>query len=209
MKSPALQFYPGDWRRDTALQACSLRARGLWAEMLWIMHDGQPYGHLATPDGPIDVKTLARMVHAPLAVVTKDLEELRRFGVYSATEAGVIFSRRMVRDMALNSTRASYGHLGARYGVQGASYGALGGRPQKPPIKGGIQPPIEGGLETPVKPPPASAPASASAKRRTTPDPDRLSASQDGTGPKDGPEAMAELLARAKILRVAKGYDKS
>jgi len=31
-KRPAFQFYPGDWRRDTALQSVSLAARGLWIE---------------------------------------------------------------------------------------------------------------------------------------------------------------------------------
>ena len=31
MKRPAFQFYPSDWRKDMALQSCSVAARGLWA----------------------------------------------------------------------------------------------------------------------------------------------------------------------------------
>jgi hypothetical protein len=45
-KRPAFQFYPGDWLRDMALRSCSMEARGLWIEMLCLMHDAVPYGHL-------------------------------------------------------------------------------------------------------------------------------------------------------------------
>lgn len=128
--------------------------------MLWLMHDGLPYGHLATPAGATSIKTLARLVHAPLGMVTRDLEELARHGVFSRTEAGVIYSRRMVRDVTLRDTRAAYGHLGADHGHLGKAYGPLGGRPRKTPLDGGIQNPVDGGY---VKPPPASASASASA----------------------------------------------
>src|SRR5690348_13954985 len=36
-KQPAYQWYPGDARRDTALQSCRLVVRGLWREMLDLM----------------------------------------------------------------------------------------------------------------------------------------------------------------------------
>ena len=49
MKRPAFQFYPGDWLHDTAVRACSLAARGLWIDMLSLMHQGHPYGNLTLP----------------------------------------------------------------------------------------------------------------------------------------------------------------
>ena len=66
MARPSYQFYPGDWRRDTALQACSIAARGLWIEMMNVMHDGEPYGHLTAGGVPISDQELARMVGVPL-----------------------------------------------------------------------------------------------------------------------------------------------
>lgn len=46
MKRPSFQFYPADWRKDTALQFCSLQSRGLWVEMMCIAHECEPYGYL-------------------------------------------------------------------------------------------------------------------------------------------------------------------
>ena len=64
MKRPSFQFYPGDWLRDPALRACSLAARGLWADVLCYMHQGAPYGHLALPstmkDGGEDIDYILR-----------------------------------------------------------------------------------------------------------------------------------------------------
>ena len=42
MSQPWIKFYPRDWRGDQALRVVSLAARGLWIEMLSIMHEGQP-----------------------------------------------------------------------------------------------------------------------------------------------------------------------
>ena len=112
MKSPAFQFYPNDWLNDLALQACRLRSRGLWHEMLCYMHQGVPYGHLTTPAGPISEPDLARKVREPRSVVRHALEELERHGVLSRTEAGVIYSRRMVKDEHVRTVRAASGRLG-------------------------------------------------------------------------------------------------
>jgi hypothetical protein len=41
-----MKFYPADWRADAMLRLCSIAARGLWAEMMCIMHDAERYGSL-------------------------------------------------------------------------------------------------------------------------------------------------------------------
>ena len=152
MKSPAFQFYPNDWLNDLALQACRLRARGLWHEMLCYMHQGVPYGHLTTPAGPISEPDLARKVREPRSVVRHALEELERHGVLSRTEAGVIYSRRMVRDHAIREARAAGGSL------------SIGHPKTHPPRVGGRVP-----FETPIDPPPSSStPTSASKKHPET-----------------------------------------
>lgn len=112
-KRPAFQWYPGDWQRDTALRACSLEARGLWIEMLNLMHDGIPYGHLTAGGVPIVPLTLAGMVGVkPAKKVTALLADLEAHGVFSRTEAGVIYSRRMIKDERIRTVRAEAGRLG-------------------------------------------------------------------------------------------------
>lgn len=159
MKRPASQYYWGDWRRDTALQACSLSARGLWHEMNCLMHDCEPYGHLCVGAAPMQPAQLARLVGITAKECSALLAELEAAGVFSRTDDGVIYSRRMVRDEALRERRAIGGQAGAEHGHKGAEHGSKGGRPRKG----------EGGFKTPLrsqnKPPPAS--ASASAKRNT------------------------------------------
>lgn len=112
MKRPAFQFYPADWRKDAAVQSCSIAARGLWHEMLCIMHECEPYGHLAVNGKAMQEPQLARLVGVTSKECTKLLTELEEAGVFSRTEEGCIHSRRMVRDEHLRNVRAEAGRLG-------------------------------------------------------------------------------------------------
>lgn len=109
MKRPAFQFYPGDWQRDTALRFCSVAARGLWIDMMCLMHEGAPYGHLKVGSKDILPPVLARMVGASLPEVEGWLAELEQAGVFSRTDDGTIYSRRMVRDEEIRQARAAGG----------------------------------------------------------------------------------------------------
>lgn len=112
-KRPAFQFYPSDHRAETGLQLASLAARGLWSEMLCLMHEGVPYGHLAAAEGePIEPAQLARLVGESPAVVKRLLAELEKRNIFSRTVEGVIYSRRMVRDEHIREVRASAGRRG-------------------------------------------------------------------------------------------------
>lgn len=108
-KRPSFQFYPGDWLEDIGLRASSLAARGLWADMLCFMHQGEPYGHLRKDGRDVTAQDLARMVGAPPRAVRILLAELGVRHVFSRTEEGTIFSRRQVRDEALRQIRAEGG----------------------------------------------------------------------------------------------------
>ena len=112
MKRPAFQFYPADWRKDPALSACSLAARGLWIELMCIAHEGDNYGHLSINGKPMTTQQIARMVGESLALVTKLLSELEDANVFSRDEQGCIFSRRMVKDERIRNVRAESGRLG-------------------------------------------------------------------------------------------------
>ena len=113
--NPSFQFYPSDWLRDPGLRSCSLAARGLWIDMLAFMHEAEPYGHLRVNGQDLRPAALARMVGSHLRGVERLLAELEQGGVFSRTEQGTIFSRRMVRDQELHQMRARYGHLSVNH----------------------------------------------------------------------------------------------
>jgi hypothetical protein len=99
-QKPWFKFWPSDWRGDEKLRVCSLAARGLWIECLALMHKAEPYGHLLVNGVPPTLQELGKLVAATAGETARVLEELKAKGVCSVTEAGVIFSRRMVRDKA-------------------------------------------------------------------------------------------------------------
>jgi hypothetical protein len=114
-KRPSFQFYPGDWLRDKSLQTCSLEARGLWIQMLCLMHDNEPYGYLTIGGGsaPMPPGILGALANVrPISRTPKLLAELEREWVFSRNESGVIYSRRMVKDEHIRSVRMEAGKAG-------------------------------------------------------------------------------------------------
>lgn len=88
MKRPSFQLYPADWRKDLALQSCSIAARGLWIEMLCIMHECEPYGYLAINGKGMSTAQLARLVGDTEKTIKELLAELESAGVFYRTAAG-------------------------------------------------------------------------------------------------------------------------
>jgi hypothetical protein len=97
-KQPWFKFYPQDWRGDAKLRMCSIAARGLWAEMLCVMHEADPYGHLMIEGKPVVNRQIASLAGISVSECGKLMCELESAGVYSRTDDKIIFSRRMVRD---------------------------------------------------------------------------------------------------------------
>ena len=95
-----MKFWPGDWKGDAALRMCGLAARGLWIECIAIMHDAEPYGHLVVNGRAPTNRQIASIVGTTPKEAEALMAELEEAGVFSRTEAGVVFSRRMVRDHA-------------------------------------------------------------------------------------------------------------
>jgi hypothetical protein len=122
------------------------------------MHEGQPYGHLTVFGRKMDEQALARLIGESTTAVRKWLKELGDNEVYSVTDDGLIFSRRMVRDEEIREKRAAGGDAGAGHGKKGAKYGSLGGRPRKtetPQHMNGT-----GVKKPPLEPPPSSSTSS-------------------------------------------------
>lgn len=96
-RRPALQFYPGDWLRDS-VSGCSLGAQGLWLRMLMVMHDSEECGRLVQNGKPMPDAVTARRCGTDTVTLALHIAELEDAGVFSRDENGVIFSRRMVRE---------------------------------------------------------------------------------------------------------------
>ena len=99
-KQPWFKFYPQDWRGDAKLRMCSIGARGLWAEMLCVMHEAEPYGYLLSNGNAVTSRQMAALAGISQGECMKYMLELASAGVYSIDENKVIYSRRMVRDKA-------------------------------------------------------------------------------------------------------------
>lgn len=122
-----MKFYPADWRSDEALRSCSIAARGLWVEMMALMHVAEPYGSLLVKGKRPDKKRLAALAGIPEKECTSLLLELEGMAVFARDPDGTIYSRRMRRDF--------------EKAAKDKENGKVGGNPQ---LKGGVNPPDKG-----------------------------------------------------------------
>lgn len=100
---PWFKFYPSDWRGESSLRAVSMAARGLWIEMLCLMHESEPRGHLLLNGRPVTDAQLASLAGVPVDIAQALLGELETAGTFSRTRAGVIYSRRMRKDTSVSA----------------------------------------------------------------------------------------------------------
>lgn len=113
------------WINDQGVRASSLAARGLWMDMLSIAARHDPPGYVGINGNPLDSDTLARMVGASVQVVETLLAELERNGVFSRNRNGMIYSRRMVRDIKRiknsreNGKKGGNPSIGNKRGISG------------------------------------------------------------------------------------------
>lgn len=112
-KLPAMQFYPGDWRKDIGVQSLSFNDRGIWFEMLMLMHDSERRGVLVLNGQPMSDEMIARAIGLDNQTFNQSLTTLLNTGVASREEdTGAVMNRRMVRDEHLRKIRAACGAKG-------------------------------------------------------------------------------------------------
>jgi hypothetical protein len=112
-KLPAFMFYPGDWRKDVGVQSLSYADRGVWFEMMCLMHESERRGVLVLNGRPIPDEALARLLGLDIQTLTTTITTLLTSGVASREdETGAIYCRRMVRDERLRKIRAEAGRKG-------------------------------------------------------------------------------------------------
>ena len=144
---PFFKFFSADWRADPGLRLCSYAARGLWIDMLSLMHESPRRGALLAPDGgPMSAAHLARLTGGTAAEVESLLTEMRSARVFDEAD-GVILSRRMARDDASYRAQVESGRRGGNPKLRAAEPAA---DTLNPTLKGGVKAAVGGGLRVPL-----------------------------------------------------------
>lgn len=112
-KLPAIQFYPSDWRGDVGVQSLSYHDRGVWLEILFLMHSSEVRGKLLLNGKPMPNEVLARLLGLDKQKLEQTLENLLNYGVASIDdETGALMNRRMVKDEHIRQVRKEAGAKG-------------------------------------------------------------------------------------------------
>ena len=109
---PHIQFYVGDWRKDLAIQSISYHHRGIWFELLMLMHCSEQRGRLVLSGKPMTNASLARLLGLSEQESLSAVEMLLSQGVASRDQNGAVICRRMVREEELRQKRREVGSKG-------------------------------------------------------------------------------------------------
>ena len=107
------KFWWSDWQSDPCLRLCSFAAKGLWVDLLSIAFNGQPQGYVTINGRNPTHKEIAAIVGGTREKeVATLIAELEKNGVFSRSEDGTIYSRRMVKDKQAVEIARQHGQRG-------------------------------------------------------------------------------------------------
>ncbi len=140
-RRPWFAFYPSDWRADQKLRLCSAATRGVWIDLLGLMHEATPRGHLTVGGRAASLDEIALLIATPPETVATAVAELLDRGVCDRRKNGVLVSRRMVRDEKRARNARANGKIGGNPALTkkpGNSDGSGGW--DNPGVKPGVKP---------------------------------------------------------------------
>lgn len=101
-KLPYIQFWVDDWRADACIKGCGPAARGVWFEMLLVMHQSPERGFFLSESGqPMTNEMFARLTGYTTDEISVTRALLERDMVYSIDERGIAFNRKMIREESI------------------------------------------------------------------------------------------------------------
>lgn len=110
---PAFQFYPADWRKDPGVQSLDFETRGIWWEIICLLHESDERGVLLLNGQPMPEDALCRLLGLDNQKLTTALTTLLTYGVAKRRESdNAIYSKRMVADEKLRQIRREAGFKG-------------------------------------------------------------------------------------------------
>jgi hypothetical protein len=92
VRRPSFQFYPADWRNNANLRRCSPAARGVWVDVMCVLHDSDEYGIVRWP-----LADLANAANAPIKLVKELVEKSVLKGGDKAVSAPFVYVPRSGR----------------------------------------------------------------------------------------------------------------
>ena len=111
-REPAFQFYPNDWLGDPELRLCSAATRGVFIDLMCLMHKSKVYGKLLINGSSPSQGTLKTLLRIHHKTYHKAFKELLEYGVLKVDSEGVYYNARMIKDKALREMRRECGRLG-------------------------------------------------------------------------------------------------
>jgi hypothetical protein len=111
-KLPSIQFYPGDWKKDPGVQSLPFHDRGVWFEIMLLMHESTERGKLLLNGKPMPNEALARQLGLDNQILESSLTKILDYGVASKDENGALINRRMVRDEEIRKIHKKCGKMG-------------------------------------------------------------------------------------------------
>jgi hypothetical protein len=110
---PAFQFYPADWRKDPGVQSLDYETRGIWWEIICLLHESDQRGVLLLNGNPMPEEALCRLLGLDNQKLTTAITTLLTYGVAKRRESdGALYSKRMVSDEKLRQIRKEAGSKG-------------------------------------------------------------------------------------------------
>ena len=111
-KKESFAFYPVDWISDSRLRLCSAGARGLWIDILCLMHLSNERGYLLIEDTILDEEMLQKTLGYDAKEFDNCFMELRRYNIIKKDEKNRYFSKTMVNAQKISEKRSVSGKLG-------------------------------------------------------------------------------------------------
>lgn len=97
MKYPWMQFYSGDWLKEPKLTVCTPATRGVWMDLLCVMHES---GRVSELRGTVEI--LSRLARCSPADLSCALTELQTTGAADVSERNGVVTvscRRLKREV--------------------------------------------------------------------------------------------------------------
>ena len=152
VKRPSFQFYPGDWQSNSKLRRCTHEQKGIWMDVMCVLHDQEEYGVARFPLSEIaqavgtsrakllqlvdkgilkgcDKGELEPFVFTPTGAGRKKLEPVT---LLPAQEGPLWYSSRMVEDEYKRTIRGEYGNA-PKAAPNNAPKAPIGAAPKTPP----------------------------------------------------------------------------
>ena len=106
-------FYPGDWRKDPAVQSLDYESRGVWFELICIMWECPERGRLLLENRAMTTTEISHILGLSVGKTEEVLTNLLSKGVAKKDpETGVIYCKRITDEQHIKKVRAIAGSIG-------------------------------------------------------------------------------------------------